>query len=185
MSVTALTVAACGSGADSGAAPAVVDAAASRVAQIQHHLDQWADASDLDEAQAAAEAVSNLITGPGVSLYGDANGDGSVGGEVIDGLLPGETGEASLALPLRGCAGADLLGGSWVDPGSRWGELEGMIAAWSPVNNPFPQLASHAQRTVGWAQLTLASSELGVALEFSGHAQLHVDAIAAAVADCD
>ena len=166
-------------------APAgAVSAAQERAAGIQRALDDWAGASDLTQAQRAAETVSNLVTGPHVAWYGDADGDGAVGGEVSEGLLPGEAGEPGLGLPLEGCAGPDLLGGSWSDPGARWDELATKIAAWTPTNNPFPTLASHAQRTVGWAQLTLRAADLAEALEYSGHAQLHVDALTDAIDDC-
>lgn len=186
IAATAGAVTACGQdpAPDAEVAPAAVADARSRVDQIQLALDRWTDASDLAGARAAAEEVSNLITGPGVSLYGDRDGDGVVGGAVAVGLLPGEAGEASLGQRIEVCAGPDLLGGSWRDPGSRWRDLAGRIAQWTPTNNTFPQLASHAQRTVGWAQLTLAAQDLSEAHEFSGHAQLHVDAVAAAVGEC-
>ena len=155
------------------------------MSEVQSALDRWRDAQDVETAHDAAETVSNLVTGPGVDLYGDADGDGTVRGEVDEGLLPGQDGETSLGLPLAGCAGPDLLGGDWDDPAGRWADLTGRIAAWSPTANSLPELASHAQRTVGWAQLTLMSEDLSAAREFSGHAQLHVDAVRAAIAECE
>ena len=164
--------------------PSTVAAAQQRVDDVQGALARWREATTIGAAHHAAETVSNLITGPGVDLYGDTDADGTVQGAVDAGLLPGQAREASLGLPLSGCAGADLLGGSWADPAARWLELTTRLDAWTPENNPFPELASHAQRTVGWAQLTLRSDDLADAQEFSGHAQLHVSAVLAALDDC-
>ncbi len=181
----ALLLAGCGS-ADDGAAPAngAVAAAETRVQEIQHALDSWRGADSAPVAHRAAETVSNLITGPGVDLYGDADGDGTVDGPVTQGLLPGRAGEASLGAPLSGCAGPDLLGGSWADPTTRWRELTDRIATWTPQSNRFPQLPSHALRVVGWARLTLGSTSVTDAHEYAGHAQLHVDAVRTAIAAC-
>ena len=83
------------------------------------------------------------------------------------------------------CAGKDLLGESWDDPAARWSDLATKIDTWTSVYNPFPELTSHAQRTIGWAQLTLMSDDLAYIHEYSGHAQLHVDAMRDAIAECD
>lgn len=150
-------LATCNVAAVASAPTDAVVAARARAADVQAALDRWRDAEDLPSAHHPAEEVSNLITGPAVDLYGDADGDGSVQGAVELGLLPGQAGKGSLSLPLRGCAGPDLLGGSWDEPAARWLDLADKIAAWTPDNNPFPDLESHAQRTIGWAQLTLMS----------------------------
>ena len=115
-----------------------MSAAEQRVTEVQRALDRWRDATDIDAAHRAAETVSNLITGPAVDLYGDADGDGAVQGDVDAGLLPGQDGEASLGLPLSGCAGPDLLGGSWDDPSARWADLETKIADWTRPTTPSP-----------------------------------------------
>ncbi|MCL8024084.1 hypothetical protein [Nocardioides bruguierae] len=164
--------------------PADVAAARDRLGAVQSALEVWAAADDLVQARAAAEAVSNLVTGPGVHLYGDTDGDGSLAGAVDAGLLPGEQGEPSLGLPLEECAGIDLLGGSWADPAARWRDLTERIEVWAPDDNRFPELPSHAQRVVGWAQLTLATDSLEDAHEYAGHAQLHVTASVDAVDEC-
>ena len=67
---------------------------------------------------------------------------------------------------------------------ARWSSLESAIAAWTPSNNTFPALPSHPQRIVGWASLALATAELAAALEYGGHASLHVDVARRAVTDC-
>ena len=140
VAVASLLLAGCGDEDEGGAAPPpqAVAAATARVVLVQESLDAWASAESLEVAQSAAETVSNLITGPGVGLYGDADGDGVVGGESVRGLLPGADGEDSLGLPLQGCAGQDLLGGPWTDPRLRWEDLATRVAAWTPANNPFP-----------------------------------------------
>lgn len=129
----------------------------------------------------------NLVVGPDGPGYGDVDGDGSLAGEVERGLLPGLAGETGLTGPgadERECLVPDLLGGSWADPAARWAEATDAIAAWSETDNTFPSLASHAQRIVGWASLTLASGDLATAVEFAGHARLHVDVVADAAASC-
>ncbi len=156
----------------------------SRLDQVQVALDGWRDATSLEAARRGAEIVRNLVTGPGVREYGDLDADGSLGGATDQGLLPGEDGGPGLATALSDCAGVDLLGGPWTDPTARWDELRGMIAAWTPADNPFPTLPSHPQRVVGWAQLTLDTDSLDEAHEYAGHAQLHVDAARAAVLGC-
>ncbi len=180
-----LLLGACG-GAPAAEPPptGAVAAALERVEEIQVALDRWRDAPGVAEAHRAAETVSNLTTGPGVERFGDLDDDGSVAGSVATGLLPGQDGETSLGLVLAGCAGPDLLGGSWSDPAARWSELLTRIETWTPRDNRFPELTSHALRTVGWARLTLGSDRLTDAQEYAGHAQLHVDATRAAVEAC-
>ena len=77
----------------------------------------------------------------------------------------------------------DVLGGDWADPVARWELLADAIAEWSTVNNPFPTLPSHPMRVVGWATLTQTGT-FDDAIEFSGHADLHVDVSRNALADC-
>ena len=101
------------------------------------------------------------------------------------GLRPGLGGEPGLATAAAGpCVERDVLGGSWADPTARWSVLASAIEAWTPSNNTFPALPSHAQRIVGWATLTLATNELATALEYGGHAQLHIDVSKQALTDC-
>ena len=63
------------------------------------------------------------------------------------------------------------------------------IAAWTESNNTFPALASHPQRVVGWASLTLNTSKvdttsLDAAHEYAGHAQIHLTQTRQALASC-
>lgn len=155
-----------------------------RIDQIQDAVGSWRSASTLEAAKAAAEAAHNLVTGPGVAGYGDTDRDGTVAGDVEQGLLPDEGSSPGLGLLLADCAGPDLLGGSWADQSARWATLRDAIAAWTPSNNTFPGLASHPQRVVGWATLTLRTDDLDLAHEYAGHAQIHVDASREAVAGC-
>jgi hypothetical protein len=154
------------------------DAYLARIDQLQTAVAVWAKAESLDEAQRAAELAANLVVGPAGPGYGDRNGD-SVIAEVSDaGLLPGLEGTpAGLALPLVGvgCIDRDVLGGDWTDPAAAWQAMATAIAAWSADNNTMPTLRSHPMRIVGWATLTLATESPGVAHEYAGHAQLHVD----------
>ena len=64
---------------------------------------------------------------------------------------------------------------SWDDPEARWAELDTVLAAWSEDDNTMPQLASHPMRIVGWATLALDTEDLEAAIEYAGHAGLHVD----------
>ena len=154
----------------------VVASVDARLDDIQAGIDDWRDAPDVASAHAAAELVRNLVVGPGGPGYGDTDGDGTVAGEVDDGLLPGLDGEPSLADELDGtCADRDVLGGSWRDPEARWQSLARRIDSWTPDDNRFPELPSHPQRIVGWASLTLDSDDLVSIHEYAGHAQLHVD----------
>lgn len=138
----------------------------------------WENAATLDAAHRAAEAAANLVVGPGGPDFGDRDADGSVGGDSDFGVLMGLDGEpVGLADPLASneCVDADVLGGSWDDPGARWAELDSVIAAWSEDDNTMPQLASHPMRIVGWATLALGTDDLDAAIEYAGHARLHVD----------
>lgn len=162
-----------------------------RLESLDAAMRAWSDASSLAEAMSAAETARNLVTGPGVPSFGDSDGDGRIGGaqDGADelGLLPGPNGEASATdgvIDDAGCLGSDLLGGSWSDPAARWDEAEAAITAWRPDRNTFPSLAAHPLRVVGWASLTLETDDLDAALEYAGHARLHVDASLAALGSC-
>ncbi len=163
----------------------VIAPRARRLDEIDAAIASWGSATDLGAAQAAAETARNLVVGAHGPYYGDGDGDGQVGGTAQEGLLPGLDGTPGLADPALGsCLERDVLGGSWADPAARWSELHVAIAAWTPTNNTFPSLASHPQRIVGWASLTLATDDLATAVEYAGHAHLHIDVAVAAVADC-
>lgn len=165
-------------------APSDVAAVDQRIGHIQIAVKQWQDAASLPAAKAAAEAAHNLVTGPGVTGYGDLDGDGTVNGGAEVGLLPGADGRGGLASSLARCAGTDLLGGSWADPAQRWAQLGDAVAHWTPTDNTFPALASHPQRIAGWAELALRSGDLAEARGYAGHAQTHVNAALAAVGPC-
>jgi hypothetical protein len=165
--------------------PSPVAALLVRLDGIQAAIDQWRDAPDLAAARRAAEAARNLVVGPAGPFYGDADGDGTIGGSSEIGILPGLHGEAGLADPALGsCLSADVLGGDWTDAAARWATLQVAIDAWRPANNTFPDLPSHPQRLVGWATLTLATDSLETAHEFAGHAALHAQISRAAVLAC-
>ena len=197
--VAGIVLAACGGTDGTAATDSVTPAAAvtsatnesetpdDRVERIAAEVDAWAASGTLDEARAHAEAAANLVVGPGGLGYGDRDGDGSINGEVTVGLLPGPTGSpAGLVLDQIGpsdCVNRDVLGGDWSDPVARWDLLADAIAEWSTVNNPFPALPSHPMRIVGWATLAQTST-FDDAIEFSGHADLHVDVSRNALADC-
>jgi hypothetical protein len=184
IALAVLAVVGCGSAAQSSGAssppesiatadPGLLDA---RLNAIDGAVGRWRSATDLATAQRAAEEARNLVVGPHGPTYGDASAIG---------LLPGLGGEPGLATAATGpCVERDVLGGSWADPAARWSILEAAISAWTPSNNTFPGLPSHPQRIVGWATLSLATAELPTALEYGGHAQLHVDAALRAVSDC-
>ena len=109
-----------------------------------------------------------------------------VNGENAAGLLPGLDGTPTgSATPLAGneCVAADVLGGSWADPGERWGEMLNAIDEWRPDHNTMPSLASHPMRIVGWSTFTLGSDSLDLAHEYAGHAKLHID-ISLRALDC-
>jgi len=156
-----------------------------RLEEIEAAVARWRSADDLVAARAGAEAARNLVLGPAGPAYGDADGDGVIGGAATTGLLPGLDGSTGLAQPSAGpCVERDVLGGDWSDPVARWDTLARAIAAWSPTNNTFPSLPSHPQRLVGWATLALSGDDLETALEFAGHAQLHADISLRAVTAC-
>lgn len=160
-------------------------ALAERLAAIDRAVSAWQAASDLPAARRAAEEARNLVVGADGPSYGDADGDGTVRGAVAAGLLPGLTGVAGLAAEEDGaCVERDVLGGPWADPAARWAELDARIAAWTPTNNTFPTLPSHPQRVVGWATLALRARSVEEAVEYAGHARLHVDVSARALTDC-
>lgn len=162
--------------------PALVE----RADAIAAAVDGWSAASTLPEAKAAAEAALNLVVGPSGPYYGDADGDGVIQGMSDKGLLPGQMGEDGLAQspPINACVEADVLGGSWDDPAARWGTAAAVYASWTPSNNTMPSLASHPQRIVGWARLTLSSDSLDEAHEYAGHARIHVDVSVTAIEGC-
>lgn len=154
-----------------------------RAEAVQRAVSRWSRATTLQAAQAAAEEARNLVTGPHVPGAGDANGDGRVKGVSI-GLLPGADGGPGLASELAsGCVQRDVLGGSWADPQQRWNDVIRRIEEWTPQNNPFPELPSHAQRVVGWASLTLKATRLNEAHEYSRHAADHARVVIAAITD--
>jgi len=157
-----------------------------RVDAVAAAVDDWQDAATLAQAKADAEAALNLIVGPDGPGYGDSDGDGVIQGETDMGLLPGSLGEAGIAQsePTNSCVQADVLGGSWEDPADRWATAQAVYDAWTPSDNTMPSLPSHPQRIVGWATLTLATDSLDEALEYAGHAQIHVDASRVAVEAC-
>ncbi|MEO6225100.1 MAG: hypothetical protein ABIO80_04550 [Sphingomicrobium sp.] len=156
-----------------------------RLEQIAAEVSAWRGATSLEKAKRHAEATRNLIVGPTGPGYGDANRDGIVSGANGIGLLPAAKGDVALAIPAaNSCVARDLLGGSWDNPARRWAVLEEKIAAWRPGKNTFPTLPSHAQRIVGWAALTLASSELKKAREYAGHADIHVQVSRTALTRC-
>jgi len=156
-----------------------------RLTAIDDAVDRWQSATDLATARRSAEEARNLVVGPHGPSYGDADQDGTIDGASGIGLLPGLGGEPGLATAGAGpCVERDVLGGSWADPAARWSSLESAIAAWTPTNNTFPALPSHPQRIVGWATLALAATELATALEYGGHAHLHIDVSMRAVSDC-
>jgi len=158
------------------AASADLPALDARLVAIDDAINRWRSAADLASAHRAAEEARNLVVGPAGPGYGDADGDGTIEGVTDIGLLPGLAGEPGLATAAAGaCVERDVLGGSWVDPAERWSIMETAIGAWSESNNTFPSLPSHPQRIVSWATLALAAPDLATALEYGGHAHLHID----------
>jgi len=118
-------------------------------------------ATTLAAAQTAAETVRNLIVGPHGPNYGDTNGDGTIEGATIEGLLPGLHGEPSLAQPghSSSCVTSMVLGGTWSDPSARWAQALHAVNAWTPTHDTFPTLPSQPQRLYGWASLTLKATD--------------------------
>jgi hypothetical protein len=155
-----------------------------RLDQIASEVWEWRRAPDLATGKRHAEAARNLIVGPTGPGYGDVDGDGRVSGANAIGLLPGLKGSAALAIPANACVARDLLGGSWEDPARRWALLDAKIVAWRTGNNTFPTLPSHAQRIVGWASLTLGSSDLETARGYAAHANIHVNVSRTALTRC-
>jgi hypothetical protein len=186
MSISALiALTACGHSSTPRASQTSEQPALARVSLIQTALTSWAHASTLAEAKAGAEAARNLITGPDVSGYGDADGDGHIDGSTTTGLLPGDKGQAGLVgTPTTSCIEANVLGGSFSDAAARWADVTTRIAEWTTTNNTFPGLRSQPQRIVGWASLTLATSDLAAAKEYAGHAQMHLDVSRKALQGC-
>lgn len=173
-------LAACGSDEDATDVGSIDDAPADlgRLELIAAEVDAWRASATLDEARGHAEAAANMVVGPGGLGYGDRDGDGTVDGDVAEGLLPGPLGDPiGLVLATTGdaeCVRADVLGGDWADPAARWALLSNAIGEWASDNNTFPSLPAHPMRIVGWATLT-QSGTFGEAIEYAGHADLHVD----------
>ena len=157
-----------------------------RLAAIDNAVGRWRRASNLREAQAAAEEARNLVVGPHGPFYGDGDRNGNIEGSTNIGLLPGQTGQAGLAKVTDSeCVVRDVLGGSWEKPSHRWSQLEAAIKAWTPARNTMPTLQSHPQRIAGWATLALGSHQLEVARKFGEHAQIHSDVSQAAMKVCN
>ena len=147
--------------------------ALTRADEVVLAVDRWARAQTLSSARSAAARAGLLVTGPNVAAFQMPGADADAA-RVSTGLLPGDDGSRGLASALAtGCVEADVLGGSWANPRERWRELTRRIEDWRPDNNTFPKLRSHAQRVVGWATLTLNTSSLADAVEYSGHAAGH------------
>ncbi|WP_062520428.1 hypothetical protein [Demequina silvatica] len=182
LAIPLLALAACSPAASTDMPPEVAE----RFDQLETALAGWEDAASIEEAHANAEAARNLITGVDGPLYGDGDGDGEIAGSSPVGLLPGYGGEPGLVHDpaVNPCVEADVLGGSWETPAERWDQVTAAIDAWEVTANTFPSLESHPQRIVGWATLTLASDSLDTALEYAGHARLHLDASTYAYDSC-
>lgn len=136
-------------------------------------------------AGSAAPTQSSAVTTPApVPPSAAGSATGGEPGQDPRGLLPGLTGQPGLGLPASSCVEQDVLGGSFLDASGRWDTLRAAIGEWSPGNNTFPSLPSHPQRVVGWASLTLATEDLDLAHEYSGHAGLHVDITRDALDGC-
>ncbi len=185
--VAALTpLAGCGDGGASDPS-ATERSAAQRTALVRADaivaaVGDWARASTLADAQAAAARARGLITGPEVGAFPASASAAPAPAGV--GLLPSDDGTAGLASALaRGCVERDVLGGGWTQPRARWRALAVRIEAWHPDDNTFPQLPSHAQRVVGWATLALGAESLAEAGEYSGHAAVHARVVRDALRD--
>jgi hypothetical protein len=149
-----------------------------RLGAIDEAVATWRNADTIGEAHAAAESAANLVVGPNGPGYGDRDGDGTINGISDLGLLAGLDGTPTgVATPWASseCIAADVLGGTWLDPGKRWGEMSNAIGDWRPDHNTMPSLASHPMRIVGWSTFTLESDSLDLAREYAGHAKLHID----------
>lgn len=183
-------VAACGGGADPIASTGTASQdLAAQLEEVADAIDAWAGATAVDGAHTAAESVANLVVGPNGPGYGDRDADGQIAGSSALGILPGIDGTPNgLALAANSdtpnqCLERDILGGSWEDAAQRWDDVDDVLGRWTPSTNTMPELASHPQRMVGWARLTLASDSLETAHEFAGHARLHLDISTRAI-DC-
>ncbi len=66
---------------------------------------------------------------------------------------------------------------------ARLEQIAEAIDEWAPDNNTFPSLPSHPMRIVGWATLA-QSATFAEAIEYSGHADIHVDATRDALSRC-
>jgi hypothetical protein len=187
VAVLGALVVACGSSEERSGPRVDASVATARVEAVAHEVDAWADAPNLRQARAHAEAAANLIVGPGGLGYGDRDGNGTVAGAVTEGLLPSRDGSSDgVVLDTVGdaaCVHQDVLGGGWEHPRARWALLTEAIREWSPDNNTFPDLPAHPMRIVGWATLAQAGS-YDEAIGYSGHADVHVDASRDALADC-
>ena len=188
--VLVVVLGACGDDADEPVAAGDVEAAAERLDAIRVAVLEWSSAESIEDARRAAEEARNLITGPTTFDAGDLDGDGEIAGAAEIGLLPADDGTPGLASALAACASVerDVLGGDWDDAAGRWAVLRRTIDEWSPRDNTYPTLPSHPQRVIGWADNTLALAaepqDLEEAIEFSGHALLHVDVSRSALDDC-
>lgn len=186
-----LAAAGCGESSPAGDSAAATAASTTespgreRATEIAAAVERWSVSRTLPEAKAEAERARNLITGPHVEGAGDGDRDGNVDAVAV-GLLPGEDGSPGLVKAGEGrCVDQDVLGGSWDDPAARWADVLRRVDAYSATNNEFPGLPSHAQRTVGWASLTLEASTLDEAIEYAGHATGHAQVVVDALANPD
>ena len=187
---TLVLVASCGSGSGVDGDGDAGERLTERLNVLASHVESWRNAPSLAEAQRAAEAAANHVVGPNGPGFGDRDRDGEVRGPTDAGILPGlEGAPAGFALEAVNagapdCVVRDILGGAWNDPARRWAELDNAIANWQPTRNTFPSLASHAQRIVGWATLTLATGSPEEAKTYGGHAELHVAISLSALDEC-
>jgi hypothetical protein len=188
LGLAAVLLVALGTACGSAGSAATLDDVDARVGDISAHVEAWSKAATVEEATAEAEAAANLVLGPDGPGYGDSNRDGRVSGANQVGLLPGPAGgQEGLVVGALGadpgCVRDDVLGGPWDDPDARWRQLSEAITRWTPDNNTFPTLASHAMRIVGWAAVS-QSADLDAIHEYAGHARLHVDVIEESLAGC-
>ncbi len=173
-----LAVAGCGSSEDDAAVAGAGDdstpaAALDRARTIERDVASWAAAAGLADVHRDAARVRALVGGPRFASDGD---------QIAEGLLPGPAGEPGLAEDRDGCAGRVVVTGDWSDPAGRWRSLERLIGTWSPQNNPFPTLPSHAERVFGWATLATHAHSLSEAREYAGHASGHAAIVTEALA---
>ena len=187
--VVVLVVATACSGSDDSASSVSAPATKTgmELERIADAVDAWGESPTLADARAHAEIAANLVVGPNGLGYGDRDGDGVVGGATSAGLLPGPLGSpVGVVLDEIGpaeCVDRDVLGGDWTDPAARWQLLATAIDEWAPGNNTYPSLPSHPMRIVGWATLT-QTADLDDAIEYAGHADIHVDVTRSALTTC-